>query len=322
AQRIRLRAVSFKEDLVFVRGRKARPESFETIHEAPGWRSHVPRRPRASRYTSRLRERDARGLRTFTRSKRARNWARNSSNPSPWKTLTRNAPPGFRIFTARSSASSARYIALGWSTASMPLMLGAMSDITRSARSAPSVASSRSSGSSSVKSPCRNSTPSSGSISRISSATMRPRAPSLCAAYWLQPPGAAPRSTTVMPGRSRRSFASISSSLNTARERRPSACARFTYSSAKCSPSQRELLFDRFAIFDRVLGYAPVFDPAATVTNPKLNDRQRKHLRGLAHDLNVVVQTGAAGLTDAVLAEIDAALSAHELIKVRFVAGE
>jgi len=58
------------------------------------------------------------------------------------------------------------------------------------------------------------------------------------------------------------------------------------------------------------------------VTNPKLNDKQRKYLRGLAHDLNVMLQTGAAGLTDAVIAEIDVALAAHELIKVRFVAAE
>ena len=58
------------------------------------------------------------------------------------------------------------------------------------------------------------------------------------------------------------------------------------------------------------------------MTNPKLNDKQRKFLRGLAHDLGIVVQTGAAGLTDAVLAEIDGALTAHELIKVRFVAAE
>lgn len=58
------------------------------------------------------------------------------------------------------------------------------------------------------------------------------------------------------------------------------------------------------------------------MTNPKLNDKQRKYLRGLAHDLNVVLQTGSAGLTEAVLAEIDVALTAHELIKVRFNAGE
>lgn len=58
------------------------------------------------------------------------------------------------------------------------------------------------------------------------------------------------------------------------------------------------------------------------MTNPKLNDKQRKFLRGLAHDISVILQTGSAGLTDAVLAEIDGALTAHELIKVRFVAAE
>ncbi|MBW3566993.1 MAG: ribosome assembly RNA-binding protein YhbY [Proteobacteria bacterium] len=58
------------------------------------------------------------------------------------------------------------------------------------------------------------------------------------------------------------------------------------------------------------------------MTNPKLNDKQRKFLRGLAHDLNVILQTGSSGLTDAVIAEIDVALKAHELIKVRFLASE
>jgi RNA-binding protein len=43
-------------------------------------------------------------------------------------------------------------------------------------------------------------------------------------------------------------------------------------------------------------------------------------LKKRAHHLDVVVQTGAAGLTDAVTAEIDNALTAHELIKIRLVA--
>lgn len=58
------------------------------------------------------------------------------------------------------------------------------------------------------------------------------------------------------------------------------------------------------------------------MTNPKLTEKQRKYLKGLAHDRKTVVQTGAAGLTDAVLAEIDVALKAHELIKVKVLAGE
>lgn len=42
-----------------------------------------------------------------------------------------------------------------------------------------------------------------------------------------------------------------------------------------------------------------------------------KQLRAKAHNLNPVVMIGQSGLTAAVLAEIDHALNAHELIKVR-----
>ena len=44
---------------------------------------------------------------------------------------------------------------------------------------------------------------------------------------------------------------------------------------------------------------------------------QRKSLKGRAHKLEPVVQIGAKGLTAEVVAEIDRALKAHELIKVR-----
>jgi RNA-binding protein len=44
---------------------------------------------------------------------------------------------------------------------------------------------------------------------------------------------------------------------------------------------------------------------------------QIKELRARAHRLEPVVIIGAKGLTDEVLAEIDRALNAHELIKVR-----
>ncbi|MEZ5289305.1 MAG: ribosome assembly RNA-binding protein YhbY, partial [Vicinamibacterales bacterium] len=40
-------------------------------------------------------------------------------------------------------------------------------------------------------------------------------------------------------------------------------------------------------------------------------------LKARAHDLDPVVTIGHGGLTDAVVAEVDRALSAHELIKVR-----
>lgn len=49
----------------------------------------------------------------------------------------------------------------------------------------------------------------------------------------------------------------------------------------------------------------------------KLNNKQKQYLKGLAHPLKPVVQLGANGLTEGVLAEIDNALNHHELIKVK-----
>lgn len=46
-------------------------------------------------------------------------------------------------------------------------------------------------------------------------------------------------------------------------------------------------------------------------------ERQKRHLRRLAHSIRPVVIVGAGGLTEPVFAEIDVALQAHELIKVR-----
>jgi putative YhbY family RNA-binding protein len=54
--------------------------------------------------------------------------------------------------------------------------------------------------------------------------------------------------------------------------------------------------------------------------NP-LTPAQRQALKGRAHRLAPVVLIGAGGLTAAVSAEIERALAAHELIKIR-VAGE
>ena len=48
-----------------------------------------------------------------------------------------------------------------------------------------------------------------------------------------------------------------------------------------------------------------------------LTPRERAHLKTRAHALEPVVKVGQSGLTDAVIAEIDRALTAHELIKVR-----
>ena len=49
----------------------------------------------------------------------------------------------------------------------------------------------------------------------------------------------------------------------------------------------------------------------------KLSNKQKQFLKGLAHSMKPVVQLGANGLTEGVVAEIDRALSHHELIKVK-----
>lgn len=53
-----------------------------------------------------------------------------------------------------------------------------------------------------------------------------------------------------------------------------------------------------------------------------ITDKQKRHLRSLAHALKPVVMTGNAGLSEAVLRELDIALAHHELIKVRVNAGD
>ncbi len=53
-----------------------------------------------------------------------------------------------------------------------------------------------------------------------------------------------------------------------------------------------------------------------------ITQTQRRHLRKLAHHLKPVVIVGGAGLTPAVLEEIDGRLAHHELIKVRVNAAD
>ena len=48
-----------------------------------------------------------------------------------------------------------------------------------------------------------------------------------------------------------------------------------------------------------------------------LTPRQRSHLKGRAHALEPVVFVGQAGLSDTVIAELNRALTAHGLIKVK-----
>ena len=50
-----------------------------------------------------------------------------------------------------------------------------------------------------------------------------------------------------------------------------------------------------------------------------LTPAERRALRARAHALHPIVMIGSAGLTDAVLKEIDLALKSHELIKIRML---
>jgi RNA-binding protein len=51
-----------------------------------------------------------------------------------------------------------------------------------------------------------------------------------------------------------------------------------------------------------------------------LTARERAHLKARAHGLEPSVQVGTAGLTDAVVLEVERALAARELIKVKILA--
>jgi RNA-binding protein len=53
-----------------------------------------------------------------------------------------------------------------------------------------------------------------------------------------------------------------------------------------------------------------------------LTDKQKRHFRSLAHTLKPLVTVGNAGLTEAVLRELELTLEHHELIKVRINAGD
>jgi putative YhbY family RNA-binding protein len=48
-----------------------------------------------------------------------------------------------------------------------------------------------------------------------------------------------------------------------------------------------------------------------------LTARERAHLKARAHSLEPLVHVGTSGVTDALIAEIERALTAHELIKIR-----
>lgn len=53
-----------------------------------------------------------------------------------------------------------------------------------------------------------------------------------------------------------------------------------------------------------------------------LTSAERQALKGRAHRLNPVVLIGGAGLTPTLVAEVDRALRAHELVKIRVMGAE
>jgi len=53
-----------------------------------------------------------------------------------------------------------------------------------------------------------------------------------------------------------------------------------------------------------------------------LSEPQKKHLRGLAHALRPVVMVGQQGLRDSVHEELEQALTAHELVKIKVSVGD
>ena len=52
------------------------------------------------------------------------------------------------------------------------------------------------------------------------------------------------------------------------------------------------------------------------------NQKQTKHLKSLCHALDPVVRIGQKGVTDAVMSELEIALSHHELIKIKVSVGD
>jgi RNA-binding protein len=62
--------------------------------------------------------------------------------------------------------------------------------------------------------------------------------------------------------------------------------------------------------------------PGAVSAAPELSERQKRHLRGLAHPLKPVIRLGKTGLTEAVVREMARALHDHELIKVKAPGGD
>jgi RNA-binding protein len=53
-----------------------------------------------------------------------------------------------------------------------------------------------------------------------------------------------------------------------------------------------------------------------------LTEKQKKYLRGLGHSLSPVVMVGQEGMSEGVARELELALKAHELVKVKARVGD
>jgi len=69
-------------------------------------------------------------------------------------------------------------------------------------------------------------------------------------------------------------------------------------------------------------GCAPRKSSGIRMTTATLSEKQRKYLRGLGHGRDPIVMIGQSGLSAGVTKELDLALDAHELVKVRARVGD
>ena len=146
--------------------------------------------------------------------------------------------------------------------------------------------------------------------------------------YWLQPPRAAPRSTIVIPRPqnairllnlfqledSARAIALLSRALhiNIALVFLQPALARFGTFRLSRSESNTQLWTK--SVWPNPASYCSEL--------MQLNEKQKKHLRGLAHGRDPIVMIGQSGASEAVTKELDIALGAHELVKVKARVGD
>jgi len=54
----------------------------------------------------------------------------------------------------------------------------------------------------------------------------------------------------------------------------------------------------------------------------ELSEKQKKHLRGIAHDLKPIIHVGNAGISSGLTTELNQTLEHHELVKVKLRVGD